>query len=59
MRSECVVRTRFILNILVGLDWGSQEPPWLRPWLRLHAYTLLTGEVWLTDKNTRDGFCQQ
>ena len=26
MRSACVVRTRFILDILVGLDWGSQDP---------------------------------
>jgi len=25
MRSACVVRTRVILNILVGLDWGSQD----------------------------------
>ena len=27
MRSACAVRTRFILhNVLVGLDWGSQDP---------------------------------
>jgi len=44
MRSACVVRTRFVHNILVGLDWGSQDPqdpappatPLLRPcWFRI------------------------
>ena len=27
MRSACVVRTRFILNILVGLHWGGVSGP--------------------------------
>jgi len=35
MRSACLVRTRFILNILVGLDWGVPGPPLATPLLRL------------------------
>ena len=39
MRSACLVRTRFILNnFLVGLDWKSQDLPWLRPWIHPLKY---------------------
>jgi len=30
MRSACIVRTRFILNIFSEIGLGAQDPPWLR-----------------------------
>jgi len=39
--SACAVRTRFILNnFLVGLDWGSQYSPLLRPWNTIQYNTI-------------------